>query len=217
MCCVVCSHDVQDVDIPTAFESRMFRHWTTKLLWLTVHPIIHGIRPYIKNFTPVLTLEIINFVVQIGFDLLILHFFGIKSLVYLLAGTLLGLCLHPLAGHFISEHYLFTKGQATTSYYGSLNFLIYNLGYHVEHHDFPYIPYTRLPEVRRIAAEFYDDLPYHTSWFKVLWDFVFSDDMGPYARGVGYLPQGLNEDDIESKTYDDEKCVLMNFKAFTKI
>lgn len=193
-------HDVQDVDIPTAFESRMFRHWTTKLLWLTVHPIIHGLRPYIKNPTPVLTLEIVNFFVQIAFDLAIIQLFGVKSFVYLLAGTMLGLGLHPLAGHFISEHYLFTKGQATSNYYGPLNYFIYNLGYHIEHHDFPYIPYNRLPEVRRIAAEFYDHLPYHTSWFKVLWDFVFRDDMGPYARGVGYLPQGLNEDDIEAKT-----------------
>ena len=195
-------HDVQDVDIPTAFESRMFRHWTTKLLWLAIHPAIHGIRPFIKNPVPLLTLEVVNFFVQIGFDVLIYYFFGVKSLVYLLAGTAFGLGLHPLAGHFISEHYLFTKGQATSSYYGPLNFFIYNLGYHIEHHDFPYVPYNRLPEVRRIAAEFYDDLPYHTSWFKVLWDFVFRDDMGPYARGVGYLPQGMNEADVESKTGD---------------
>jgi len=69
---------VQDVDIPTAFESRMFRHWTTKLVWLAVHPVIHGIRPYVKNPTPVLTLEIVNFFVQIGFDLAIIYFFGIR-------------------------------------------------------------------------------------------------------------------------------------------
>jgi len=69
---------VQDVDIPTAFESRMFRHWTTKLVWLAVHPVIHGIRPYVKNPTPVLTLEIVNLFVQIGFDLAIIYFFGIR-------------------------------------------------------------------------------------------------------------------------------------------
>ena len=98
----------------------------------------------------------------------------------------MALGLHPTAGHFISEHYLFNKGQATHSYYGSLNYLTYNLGYHVEHHDFPYVPYSKLPEVRRIAPEFYDDLPYHTSWCKVIWDFITDPDMGPQARGIGY-------------------------------
>jgi sphingolipid 4-desaturase/C4-monooxygenase len=152
-----------------------------------------------------LGLEVLNFFVQIGFDLLVLYTLGVKSFVYFLVGTLLGLGLHPLAGHFISEHYLFWKGQATSNYYGPLNFLIYNLGYHIEHHDFPYVPFRKLPELRRIAPEFYEGIPYHTSWCKVLWDFIFRDDMGPYARAVGYLPQGLNEDDMEQKAKEAHK------------
>ncbi|GBP24891.1 Sphingolipid delta(4)-desaturase DES1 [Eumeta japonica] len=36
--------------------------------------------------------------------------------------------------------------------------------------------------VKRIAAEFYDDLPQHTSWSSVLYDFVVDPDIGPYAR-----------------------------------
>jgi len=52
----------------------------------------------------------------------------------------------------------------------------------VEHHDFPYILGSRLPEVKRIAAEFYDDLPQHISWPRVIWDFLFDPDMGPYSR-----------------------------------
>jgi len=71
------------------------------------------------------------------------------------------------------------------------------VGYHVEHHDFPYIPYTKLPELKRIAAEYYDNLPYHTSWVKVIWDFIFNSEMGPHARGVGYLPAGRSEEDIK--------------------
>lgn len=38
------------------------------------------------------------------------------------------------------------------------------------------------PQVKKIAAEFYDLLPQHSSWTRVLWDFVFDDSIGPYAR-----------------------------------
>jgi len=192
-------HDVIDVDTPTWVECKLFRNAFTKFLWIVFNPVLHGTRPFFKNPVPILGLEVVNFFVQMTFNLFIFTYFGHKSFLYLLIGTLLGLSLHPLTGHFISEHYMFREGQATTSYYGPLNFFIYNLGYHVEHHDFPYIPYSRLPELRRIAHEFYDDLPYHTSWCKVLWDFVMRPDMGPQAHGIEGLPLGLNENDMEEK------------------
>jgi len=37
-------------------------------------------------------------------------------------------------------------------------------------------------QVKKIAAEYYDNLPYHQSWIRVLWDFVFDDSIGPYSR-----------------------------------
>lgn len=184
----------QDVDIPTRLESYLFRHPITKIIWLIFHPIIHGLRPFLKNPKPVTGWEAINNAVQIVVNVIILKTLGVRSLVYLLSGTMFGLGFHPLAGHFISEHYVFNStGQATMSYYGPLNFILFNVGYHIEHHDFPYIPYNKLPEVRKIAPEFYDH-PYHTSWIKVLWDFIFDKNHGPQARSVGYhvYPKSAN-------------------------
>lgn len=176
----------QDVDIPTRLESYLFRHPITKIIWLILHPAIHSLRPFYKSPKPLSGWEMINGAVQLVVDIIILKVLGVKALVYLLAGTFMGLGLHPLAGHFISEHYEFSnKGQATTSYYGPLNIILFNVGYHIEHHDFPYIPYNKLPEVRKIAPEFYQQ-PYHTSWIKVLWDFIFDKNHGPQARTVGY-------------------------------
>ena len=36
--------------------------------------------------------------------------------------------------------------------------------------------------MRKIAPEFYDDLPQHDSWARVLYDFVTDPEIGPYAR-----------------------------------
>lgn len=58
-------------------------------------------------------MEVLNFIIQIIFDFCIFYFFGIKSLFYLIGGFLMGLGLHPLAAHFISDHYVLNPGQET--------------------------------------------------------------------------------------------------------
>uniref|UniRef100_A0A1I8IHZ6 sphingolipid 4-desaturase n=1 Tax=Macrostomum lignano TaxID=282301 RepID=A0A1I8IHZ6_9PLAT len=190
-------HDQNDVDIPTGLEARLFRHPATKLLWLCAHPFIHALRPFVKSPKPTTPWEVFNFACCLAFDLAVYKFFGVKPLCYLVIGSLFGFGIHPMAGHFISEHYLFSGGQATHSYYGPMNALLFNVGYHIEHHDFPYIPYSRLPEVRRIAPEFYDPLPHHSSLLRVLWDFITKDQLGPHARGV------TNENKSNPELYKD--------------
>lgn len=70
----------------------------------------------------------------------------------------------------------------TYSYYGLLNLFTYNVGLHNEHHDFPAIPWSRLPELNRIAKEFYEDLPCHRSWVGVMWQFVWDGDVSLWCR-----------------------------------
>jgi sphingolipid delta-4 desaturase len=56
------------------------------------------------------------------------------------------------------------------------------VGYHNEHHDFPSIPWTRLPALRALAPEFYDTIPSHSSWPMVIVNFIRDAEVGIFAR-----------------------------------
>lgn len=174
--------DGLDTDVPTTFEAEFFTTSPRKLLWLALQPFFYAFRPLIIYKKAPTDMEILNAIIQISFDLSILYFFGLKSLVYLFFGTIISMGLHPSAGHFISEHYAFKEDQETFSYYGLWNLCTFNVGYHVEHHDFPYIPGRDLPKLRAMAPDFYENLLQHTSMMEILTEFVMNPSMGPYAR-----------------------------------
>ncbi|CAF0908977.1 unnamed protein product [Rotaria sp. Silwood1] len=173
---------IYDTDIPTRLEVVLFSSRFGKLIFLILMPLLYSCRPIFILPKAIYLLELINIIIIFSFNSLMFYFFGSKTLLYFILSTLLGLSLHPISGHFIAEHYVFKEGYETYSYYGPLNTITYNVGYHNEHHDFPYIPGINLPKVRKIAAEYYDNLPYYTSWIKVLYDFVMNDNVGPWAR-----------------------------------
>lgn len=176
---------VKDVDVPTEWEGRFFTNTFLKAVWLLLQPFFYALRPTVVRPKAPRTPDIINAVVIIMSDLAIYHFCGLRGILYIVLSSLLGMGFHPVAGHFVAEHYVFPDDQVETySYYGPLNWLCWNVGYHNEHHDFPRIPGWRLPEVRKIAPEFYDYLPQHKSWTYVLYKYVTDPDMGPYNRVI---------------------------------
>jgi sphingolipid delta-4 desaturase len=56
------------------------------------------------------------------------------------------------------------------------------VGWHNEHHDFPFIAGAKLPQLRLIAPEFYEGLPYHGSWISVITSYVLEPLVGPHSR-----------------------------------
>lgn len=138
-----------DTDLPTRIEAILFSSKIGKLFFVFMQPLFYTLRPVMVLPKEVTPLELVNWAIQIAFDSCIVYLFGVKALGYLILGTILGLGLHPIAGHFIAEHYVFVKEIETYSYYGPLNMITFNVGYHNEHHDFPNIPGYRLPEVMK--------------------------------------------------------------------
>jgi len=175
--------DGVDTDIPHAIELNYVTNTITKILWILAQPLCYALRPMLIKPKPFRFWEGLNWVSAVAFDAAILYFLGTKSFAYLIGGTLLGLGLHPSAGHFIAEHYEFVAGTETYSYYGPANFFNFNVGYHNEHHDFPKIPWSKLPLVRKIAPEFYDNLPcYHSYVTEVFWPYITDASLGVYCR-----------------------------------
>jgi sphingolipid delta-4 desaturase len=171
-----------DTDLPTALEGQLLRTRPRKALWMFLQAVFYAVRPLVVLPKKPNRWELANFAVQLAFDALILYFWGLRALLYLPLGTILASGLHPIAGHYLSEHYVFRPGQETYSYYGPLNRLTFNVGYHNEHHDFPFIPGSRLPRLRALAKEFYEPLASHSSWTRTIWQYVMSPELGGFSR-----------------------------------
>lgn len=190
----------KDADLPTEFEGWFFSNAFTKLFfWCACHArpaaghslaarnstfqiFFYALRPMIIRPPKTDFYYFANYVVQFAFDALIWYHYGFGPLIYMGMSIIMAGSLHPCAGHFLAEHYVFGPEQETFSYYGPLNMVSFNAGCHVEHHDFPYIPFTRIHRVREIAPEFYNKLYYHTSWSKVVWHFITDSHISPRYR-----------------------------------
>lgn len=174
-----------DTDMPTKYELWCLNNVLGKAFFATFQLLFYALRPGLVRVQRLGPWHFANIGLQLAFDALLYEACGRSwtPLLYLLMSSFFAGSLHPMAGHFIAEHYMFSQiQQETWSYYGPLNIFLYNVGYHNEHHDFPSVPWTRLPELHKIASEFYTVLPYHTSWTMVILQFIFSDHSGMNMR-----------------------------------
>ncbi|KAL2932025.1 Sphingolipid delta(4)-desaturase DES1-like [Bienertia sinuspersici] len=174
--------DGLDMDIPSKFEAYMVRNAFTKSIWVVLQLFFYALRPLFLKPKPPCLWEFTNLSIQLALDALMVYCYGWRSFGYLIASTFVGGGLHPMAGHFISEHYVFNPNQETYSYYGPLNLLTWNVGYHNEHHDFPRIPGSRLHKVKEIAPEYYEGLVSYNSWCKVIYMYITDKSVGPFSR-----------------------------------
>ena len=153
-----------------------------KATWIAGTIFVQGIvRPSrLKRVTLLDGWTIVNLIIQVGAMALLVYVAGWAPLKYLLFSTVFAIGLHPLGARWIQEHFALTPGQETYSYYGPLNRVSFNVGYHNEHHDIVNVPWSRLPEIRRIAPEFYDSLHSYSSWTTLLVRFVRDSNITLY-------------------------------------
>lgn len=174
-----------DADLPDFWEARLINNTALgKAFWLLLFPVFQVIRTFrLKEIKPVDGWIVTNWVVQIAFNVAIWAFFGPKALSFMLISFFFSVGLHPLGARWIQEHYLtLDENQETYSYYGPLNALAFNVGFHNEHHDFPSIPWNKLPRLKKEAANYYDSLQSHQSWTKLFFRFLFDKNISLYSR-----------------------------------
>jgi sphingolipid delta-4 desaturase len=175
-----------DGDLPNYWEAKLINNFFIgKVIWLLFYPFFQLFRfPRLKEIKPFNSWVALNWAVQILFIGAFAFFFGGKAIAFLVLSFFFSVGLHPLGARWIQEHYLTQGEQETYSYYGVFNKVAFNVGYHNEHHDFPSVPWNKLPQIRKDAPAFYNSLSYHTSWTKLFFRFLFDKEISLYSRIV---------------------------------
>lgn len=196
--------DGVDTGIWLAIEARCLDgNWLQKTLFLIIFPFFFYFRPFLMlvNKKPELY-DLVCWLVVPAYDIALCYStWSVKPMAYMLLGLWFGVGLHPIAGHVISEHVMVSgDGQETHSCYDPLlNPLLYNFGYHVEHHDFTNIPWNRLPQLRDIAPEFYNHLSCYSSWTYCMYKFISDPSVGRAGVMTKRVERIGGSDDSNSK------------------
>ena len=184
-----------DADLPSRWEAKLIGSGPLgKALWLLFFPLFQATRPpRLKAIRFLDRWTVANWATTAAVDGAILLLWGPGALLYLLASFFFSVGLHPLGARWIQEHYLTDDPQETYSYYGAANLVAMNVGYHNEHHDFPSVPWNRLPRLKATAPEFYDSMVYHGSWTGLLARWILDRDLSLYSRMTRETREGARD------------------------
>jgi sphingolipid delta-4 desaturase len=173
-----------DADLANLWEAKLVGNkWYRKAIWLMFFPVFQLTRPpRLKAITMRDRWFVLNLVCAATYDVAIIYFFGWAGFLYLAFSSFFSIGLHPVGARWIQEHYTNDPDQETYSYYGPINRLCLNMGYHNEHHDLPSIPWNNLPKLKAMAPEFYDNLKFHPSWTRLLLQFIFDKRYTLFSR-----------------------------------
>lgn len=165
----------RDADMPMEWEIRLFDGSRLgKFIWLLLLPIWYTLlHPLIVR--PRLPFDgwlAFNAVVTIGVFAAVTWFGGWAAGLYLILSVIFSVGCHPAGAHILQEHIWFGAPRETSSYYGPLNAISFNFGYHTEHHDFCSIPARNLRKLRNMAADYYIEDPAYRSRIRLMWRFV---------------------------------------------
>ncbi len=200
-----------DADLPSKWEAKLIgSNFIGKSIWLAFFPVFTALRPpRLKEIKFASKWIYVNIIALIAFDVAVYYFLGPIALLYFAFSFVFSIGFHPLGARWIQEHFLVAPPQETYSYYGILNKVSFNVGYHNEHHDFSYVPWNNLPKIRAIAPEYYDTLVYHTSWTKLLFQWIFDKELSLFSRILrkdrgGIKVSGNSEKDFFTGMKDKE-------------
>lgn len=175
-----------DADIPSVWEAKLIGNSPfRKAMWLLLFPLFQVLRPFrIRAMSLMDRWVALNMVIVFAVDVIVVLTLGTTALLYLVAAVFFSVGLHPVGARWIQRHWLVDDEQETYSYYGLMNALAFNVGYHNEHHDFPSVPWNRLPRLKDAAPEYYEELMSHRSWTRLLLQFVFDRRLSLFSRMV---------------------------------
>lgn len=174
---------VADPDLPSAWEARwVARRTSAKLIWLLFNPVFQALRTSRVQVPVSRGWLVLNVVTVLAANVAIWIAIGPVALAYLATSFWLANTAPPLAARYVQEHFAVAPPQETYSYYGPLNAWALNVGYHNEHHDFPFVAWNRLAELRVIADDEYGALVSHDSWWGLWRRFVFDPQLGLLDR-----------------------------------
>lgn len=174
----------RDADLPRPYEVRWVKNSAPrKALWYLLYFMSQlGRIPFMKGIPFFNGWILLNMITEFSFLIALTYYAGWGAFLYLALSTVFSIGLHPVGARWIQEHFVVFEKQETYSYYGPLNKVAFNVGYHNEHHDLMRVPWSRLPQVRAIAPEFYNSLYYHTSWTALLIRFIRDPNLGLFSR-----------------------------------